>query len=74
MDEGVSFTLPDTSYLDDSVTLAADVQIAPGCVLTGNTVLASGTRIGANSSLHNVRFGTARQIPAGSQIADTEEP
>ncbi|MBN2081329.1 bifunctional UDP-N-acetylglucosamine diphosphorylase/glucosamine-1-phosphate N-acetyltransferase GlmU [bacterium] len=66
MSEGVTFRLPETTYLHADVRLAPDVEIGPSCVLTGATKIGRGTRlvqgcllehciIGANCELRHVR-------------------
>jgi bifunctional UDP-N-acetylglucosamine pyrophosphorylase / glucosamine-1-phosphate N-acetyltransferase len=45
MREGVTFRLPETTYLHASVRLAPDVEIGPSCVLTGGTRVGTGTRL-----------------------------
>jgi bifunctional UDP-N-acetylglucosamine pyrophosphorylase / glucosamine-1-phosphate N-acetyltransferase len=66
MREGVTFRLPETTYLHASVRLAPDVEIGPSCVLTGGTRIGSGTRlvqgcllehciVGENCELRHVR-------------------
>ena len=66
MREGVTFRLPETTYLHASVRLAPDVEIGPHCVLTGGTRIGAGTRlvqgcllehciVGENCELRHVR-------------------
>ncbi len=66
MREGVTFRLPETTYLHASVRLAPDVEVGPSCVLTGGTRIGSGTRlvqgcllehclVGENCELRHVR-------------------
>lgn len=40
--EGVTILDPDTTWIEDSVTLAQDVTVLPGCFLQGRTTVASG--------------------------------
>lgn len=66
MSEGVTFHLPETSYLHYNVQLARDVTIGPHCILTHGTKIGSGTTlvqgclletcvIGENCELRHVR-------------------
>jgi len=45
MEQGVTFRLPETSYLHHNVVLAPDVEIGPHCVLTEGTRVGRGTRL-----------------------------
>jgi len=45
MAEGVTFRLPETTYIHQSVELAPDVEIGPHCVLTHGTRVGRGTRL-----------------------------
>jgi bifunctional UDP-N-acetylglucosamine pyrophosphorylase/glucosamine-1-phosphate N-acetyltransferase len=71
MREGVTFLLPETSYIGADVQLAPDVEVGPGCVLLGATTVGRGTRfvqgchiqhceIGAGCTLHYVRAELAK--------------
>lgn len=51
MRRGVTMLDPERTYVDTSVTLAADVTLFPGTLLQGNTVIATGCEIGPNSHL-----------------------
>jgi bifunctional UDP-N-acetylglucosamine pyrophosphorylase/glucosamine-1-phosphate N-acetyltransferase len=66
MAAGVTFHLPETTYMDHDVELAPDVEVGPHCVLTRGTQIGAGTvlvqgclleacRIGANCELRHVR-------------------
>ena len=45
MAQGVTFHLPDTTYLHYNVKLAPDVEVGPHCVLTHGTKVGSGTAL-----------------------------
>ncbi|WP_427877222.1 bifunctional UDP-N-acetylglucosamine diphosphorylase/glucosamine-1-phosphate N-acetyltransferase GlmU [Gardnerella sp. 2492-Sm] len=49
--EGVTILDPDTTWIEDSVTLAQDVTVLPGCFLQGHTVVASGAVVGPYTTL-----------------------
>lgn len=66
MRDGVTFILPETSYIGADAVLAPDVEVGPGCVVLGATTVGEGTRlvqgchlthceIGAGCTLHYVR-------------------
>jgi len=66
MAEGVTFHLPDTTYLHHNVELAPDVEVGPHCLLTHGTKVGSGTIlvqgclletcvVGENCELRHVR-------------------
>lgn len=62
MRAGVTLRDPATSYIEDTVTIAADVVIEPGAVLRGHTEVASGTTIGAYSHLIDSRLAAHVQV------------
>jgi bifunctional UDP-N-acetylglucosamine pyrophosphorylase/glucosamine-1-phosphate N-acetyltransferase len=66
MRQGVSFILPETTYIEDSVIAESDVTIEPGCFLAGNSILSKGSRIGANSVLKNVRVEAGVTVAPGT--------
>jgi bifunctional UDP-N-acetylglucosamine pyrophosphorylase/glucosamine-1-phosphate N-acetyltransferase len=51
MRRGVTMLDPERTYVDTSVSLAADVTLFPGTLLQGSTVIATGCEIGPNSHL-----------------------
>ena len=51
MRRGVTMLDPERTYVDTSVSLAADVTLFPGTLLQGNTVIATGCEVGPNSHL-----------------------
>lgn len=57
MCEGVTFRLPETTYIEHSVQLAEDVEIGPHCVLTGTTTIGTGTRLVQGCLLESCRIG-----------------
>jgi bifunctional UDP-N-acetylglucosamine pyrophosphorylase/glucosamine-1-phosphate N-acetyltransferase len=73
MREGVTMVDPSATYIDASVTLAADVRLLPGTILEGNTRVRSGAIIGPNSRLIDTQVGersvlqstTAREAQIG---------
>lgn len=51
MREGVTILDPDTTWIDDDVTLAKDVTVLPGCFLQGSTTVESDAVIGPYTTL-----------------------
>jgi bifunctional UDP-N-acetylglucosamine pyrophosphorylase / glucosamine-1-phosphate N-acetyltransferase len=78
MEAGVTLLDPDSVTIDDTVQLSPDVIIEPQTHLRGNTVVASGCRIGPGSLIENSQIGENvtvlysvvrnSAIAAGSQI------
>lgn len=63
LDRGV--VMPDRRQVSigSSVTLGRGVQLLPGSVLEGNTVVADGARIGPNTHLIDATIGSLAQVP-----------
>jgi bifunctional UDP-N-acetylglucosamine pyrophosphorylase/glucosamine-1-phosphate N-acetyltransferase len=57
MAAGVTLIDPDSTTIDDTVTLAPDVVIEPGTHLRGHTVIQAGSRIGPGSLIENSQIG-----------------
>ncbi len=74
MREGVSMTDPSHTYVDAMVELEADVQLLPGTMLEGRTVVGSGSVIGPNSRLVDTIVGedavVANTVARESEIGD----
>ncbi|MFH1435398.1 MAG: NTP transferase domain-containing protein [Pseudomonadota bacterium] len=49
MREGVSIIMPETVYIEESVTIAPDTVVEPRVILKGKTSIGRGCRIGAGS-------------------------
>jgi bifunctional UDP-N-acetylglucosamine pyrophosphorylase/glucosamine-1-phosphate N-acetyltransferase len=61
---GVTFVDPDTTYLDTTVQLAADVTLFPGVVIQGATSIGEGTEIGPGTRLVDCVVGAHCMIEA----------
>jgi bifunctional UDP-N-acetylglucosamine pyrophosphorylase/glucosamine-1-phosphate N-acetyltransferase len=59
---GVTFVDPDSTYVDATVELAADVTVRPGSVLRGATVVGEGADIGPHADLLDSRIGAGARI------------
>ena len=57
MEAGVTMVDPAATYVDVTVTLAADVTLFPGTVLQGATVVGAGSEIGPGTRLTDTRVG-----------------
>jgi bifunctional UDP-N-acetylglucosamine pyrophosphorylase / glucosamine-1-phosphate N-acetyltransferase len=57
MREGVSMTDPERIYVDATVELEPDVQLLPGTILEGRTVIAAGSVIGPDTHLVDTIVG-----------------
>jgi bifunctional UDP-N-acetylglucosamine pyrophosphorylase/glucosamine-1-phosphate N-acetyltransferase len=62
MHEGVEVIDPATTWVDVTVELAADVRLKPGVQLHGNTVVETGSTIGPDTTLTNVRVGAGVEV------------
>lgn len=58
MRKGVTFIDPDSTTIDDTVQLGADVVIEPQTHLRGQTVIGSGSRIGPGSLIENSQIAS----------------
>ncbi|HUB08263.1 MAG TPA: bifunctional UDP-N-acetylglucosamine diphosphorylase/glucosamine-1-phosphate N-acetyltransferase GlmU [Myxococcales bacterium] len=54
---GVTLVAPETTFIDESVSIAADAIIEPGCVLTGRTRIGARVRLRAYSVLEDAEVG-----------------
>jgi bifunctional UDP-N-acetylglucosamine pyrophosphorylase/glucosamine-1-phosphate N-acetyltransferase len=57
MAHGVTLRDPRSTYIDVGVRLERDVRVEPGALLTGSTVVETGSVIGPNSVLHDTHVG-----------------
>ena len=62
--DGVTFRDPDTTSVDDSVRIAADVIIDRGCVLEGTTTIGADSRVGPYSILRDTTVGARCVVEA----------
>ncbi|MCX6129845.1 MAG: bifunctional UDP-N-acetylglucosamine diphosphorylase/glucosamine-1-phosphate N-acetyltransferase GlmU, partial [Proteobacteria bacterium] len=63
---GVSFVLPETCYIEDSVEIGPDTQIGPHCSLIGKTRIGRFCEIGSHVHLKDVMIADSTQIAAGT--------
>ena len=61
---GVTMIDPDTTYIDSTVRLAADVTLFPGVVLQGSTVIGEASEIGPGTHLVDCVVGDRTEIEA----------
>jgi bifunctional UDP-N-acetylglucosamine pyrophosphorylase/glucosamine-1-phosphate N-acetyltransferase len=64
MRRGVTMLDPERTYLDTTVTLAADVVLWPGTMLQGATTVASGAEIGPDCRLSDCVVGARAVVTA----------
>lgn len=72
MRNGVTFDDPDSTLVEESVKLAADVRIGPNCVLAGDTRIGKGTVIGPGCVLTNATVGENVTVRAYSVFEDAK--
>lgn len=75
---GVTIQAPDTTFIDDGVTIGQDTIVRPFTVLEGSTSIGNGCRIGPSAHLINCIVGDGahvrhcvaenQRIPAGSTV------
>lgn len=68
MQSGVSFHLPETCYIEDSVIIEADVEIGPHCSISGHTYIKTGAVISSHCSLHNAHILEEQKLSAYTVI------
>jgi bifunctional UDP-N-acetylglucosamine pyrophosphorylase/glucosamine-1-phosphate N-acetyltransferase len=61
---GVTFHDPASSQVDDTVTIAPDTVVEPGCVLEGTTAIGPDTRIGPYAILRDTTVGARCVVEA----------
>ena len=66
MRAGVTMLDPLSTYIESAVRLAPDVILWPGVILTGRTIIGSGSEIGPYSHLHNVQIEAGAKISGGT--------
>ena len=62
MKDGVSIIDPETTWIEKSVTIAADAVILPGCDFHGDTVIGAGAEVGPFTSLRDVKVGEGARV------------
>src|SRR5215471_9912574 len=71
MREGVTLVDPAATYIDATVTLAADVTVFPGTMLRGATTVGTGSEIGPGARLTDTAVGERARI--GESVATLAE-
>ena len=66
MQAGISFQLPATSYLDETVAFDGDSMVGPSCTLLGRTRIGRACEIGSHTVLKNVIIPDHTKVPAGT--------
>lgn len=70
MKKGVTFIGPETSFVDEAVQIGPDTIIYPHSVITGNTVIGDGCRVGPHAVLHNATLANHVEVRS-STITDS---
>jgi bifunctional UDP-N-acetylglucosamine pyrophosphorylase/glucosamine-1-phosphate N-acetyltransferase len=66
MKAGISFHLPETTYLEESVEFGGDTVVGPNCSLLGRTRIGQKCEIGSHVVLKNVIIPDHTIVPAGT--------
>jgi bifunctional UDP-N-acetylglucosamine pyrophosphorylase / glucosamine-1-phosphate N-acetyltransferase len=69
MRAGVTIVDPATTWIDDTVTISADVTILPGTSLTGKTAIGSGAVIGPRTSLDDCAVASGAEVKESNAIS-----
>lgn len=75
--EGVTMVDPASTYIDSSVTIEGDTVILPQTYIHGNTVIASGCRVGPHTEIRDsiigpdctIRFSVINQSQTGQGVS-----
>ena len=59
---GVTFLMPETTYIEMDVKIENDVEILPNCFLQGKTKIAKGAQIGPNTRINDSVIGGGSQV------------
>ena len=70
MEAGVTFADPATTYIEETVVLAQDVELGPNVSLRGTTKLATGVRVDQGSILTNAQVAEGAEIKPYSVMDD----
>ncbi len=70
--EGVTILDPDSTYIDDTVTIGRDTVIHPQVIIEGNSRIGSNCEIHAWSHLTNVEIGDECRVLNSCVIADVK--
>ena len=62
MRDGVSMTDPERTYVDATVELEPDVQLLPGTILEGRTVVGAGAHLGPDTRLVDCAVGEGASV------------
>ena len=71
MDAGVTFPVPDGTYIESEVSVGADSVIEHGVVLLGKTRIGKGVRIQAGCVVENCRVDDGAQLKPYSVLTDS---
>ena len=69
---GVTLIDPETTYIDEGVTIGADSVIHPGCQIGGGSIIGNGCEIEQNVTITGCRIGDDCHIKAASVLESSE--
>ncbi|MBX6332943.1 MAG: bifunctional UDP-N-acetylglucosamine diphosphorylase/glucosamine-1-phosphate N-acetyltransferase GlmU, partial [Gemmatimonadaceae bacterium] len=70
-DRGVSFLLPDTTWIDADVTIGPDTVVYPGAVLEGHTEIGAECVIGPYTRIVDATVGRGVELKGWNYVART---
>lgn len=68
MENGVTLTDPENTYIDGDVKIGMDTIILPGCVLEGKTEIGEDCKIGPNSRVTDMHIGNGVTFQSATGI------
>lgn len=68
MENGVTLTDPENTYIGSDVVIGRDTVILPGCVLEGSSVIGEDCEIGPNSRLTDTKLGDGVKFQTSTAI------
>ena len=71
LNHGVTIRNPQTVTIGSNVQIESDVEIGPGAVIKGKTLIGSGSRIGPNCILNDARLGANCVLPGHNIVINT---
>jgi len=72
MRAGVTLDDPESVFIEEQVRIGADTRIAPGCVLTGSTVVGKDVSVGVGCVVHSSVVGDGAQLKPYCSLDDAK--
>ena len=73
MSEGVTFSMPETTYVEKGVKIGKDTIVGPCCILKGSTVIGEGVEIGPHSFIEDTNIPAGTTVEPFSYLIDTDQ-